>query len=94
MCVLNSTTGEHAVNEHAEKPSLSIVALVVGGVVYALWLIRIADDRFALERYRWGVYPRALSGLQASCWGPWSMAPLYICFSKPKHLAYVRSTWG
>ncbi|MGH8608146.1 MAG: hypothetical protein ACREX9_12215 [Gammaproteobacteria bacterium] len=37
-------------NEHAEKPSLRVVALAVGGVIYALWLIRIADDMFSAER--------------------------------------------
>ena len=60
----------HAVNEHAKKPSLSIVALVVGGVVYALWLVRIADDMFALELYRWGIYPREISGLTGLLLGP------------------------
>ncbi|MGH8627414.1 MAG: hypothetical protein ACREYC_19815 [Gammaproteobacteria bacterium] len=82
-------------NEHAEKPSLRVVVLAVGGVIYALWLIRIADDMFALELYRWGVYPRELSGLAGLLLGP--LIPWLhrtSVFSKPKHLGYARWTWG
>lgn len=57
-------------NEYAEKPSLRVVALAVGGVIYALWLVRIADDMFALELYRWGIYPREISGLTGLLLGP------------------------
>ena len=59
-----------AVNEQAKKPTLRVVALAVGGVIYALWLIRIADDMFALELYRWGVFPREPSGLTGLLLGP------------------------
>ncbi|MGH8608324.1 MAG: rhomboid family intramembrane serine protease [Gammaproteobacteria bacterium] len=57
-------------NEHAEKPSLRVVALAVSGVIYALWLIRITDDMFALELYRWGICPRELSRLTGLLLGP------------------------
>ncbi len=57
-------------NEQAKKPSLGVVALAVGGVIYALWLIRIADDMFTLELYRWGIYPREISGLTGLLLGP------------------------
>lgn len=57
-------------NEQANKPSLGVVALAVGGVIYTLWLIRIADDMFSLELYRWGIYPRELSGLTGLLLGP------------------------
>ena len=57
-------------NEQAKKPSLRVVALAVGGVICGLWLIRIADDLFALELYRWGIYPREISGLTGLLLGP------------------------
>ena len=85
-----------------DRPSLLTVTLAVSAVILLLWIIWLADETFALNLARFGVYPNSIFGLRGILFGPLlhgsashiiaNTAPLLV-LATVLFYGYPRSAW-